>query len=64
MYNSNNQMLVVHRELEGKPDMEFGMHKSGLHYFDPRNSEFIFVNTVSKNKAGFTKRQIKEVEVA
>jgi hypothetical protein len=40
------------------------MHKSGLHYFDPRDSEFIFVNTVSKNKAGFTKRQIKEVEVA
>jgi hypothetical protein len=40
------------------------MHKSGLHYFDPRDSEFIFVNTVSENKAGFTKRQIKEAEVA
>jgi hypothetical protein len=37
----------------------------GLHYFDPRDSEFIFVNTVSENtKAGFTKRQIKEAEVA
>ncbi len=44
--------------------MEFWMHKSGLHYFDPRDREFIFVNTVSKNKASFTKRQIKEVEVA
>jgi hypothetical protein len=40
------------------------MHKSGLHYFDPSDSEFIFVNTVSKNKAGFMKRQIKEAEVA
>jgi hypothetical protein len=40
----------------GKPDMEFRMHKSRLHYFDPRDSEFIFVNTVSENKAGFTKR--------
>jgi hypothetical protein len=56
-------MFVVHREPEGKPDMEFQMHKSGLHYFDPRDSKFIFVNTVSKNKAGFTKRQIKEAEV-
>jgi hypothetical protein len=63
-YDSNDQMFVVHREPEGKPDMEFRMHKSELHYFDPRNSEFIFVNTVSENKAGFTKRQIKEAEVA
>jgi hypothetical protein len=62
-YNSNNQMFVVHRELEGKPDMEFQMQKSRLHYFDPRDSELTFVNTVSKNKAGFTKRQIKEAEV-
>jgi hypothetical protein len=63
-YDSNDQMFVVHREPEGKPDMEFWMHKSGLHYFDPRDSEFIFVNTVSKNKAEFVKRQIKEAEVA
>jgi hypothetical protein len=57
-------MFVVHCELEGKPDMEFWMHESRLHYFDPSDSEFIFVNTVSKNKAGFTKRQINEAEVA
>jgi hypothetical protein len=57
-------MFVVHCEPEGKLDMEFQMHKSRLHYFDPRGSEFIFVNTVSKNKACFMKRQIKEVEVA
>jgi hypothetical protein len=63
-YDSNDQMFVVHREPEGKPDMEFLMHKSRLHYFDPRDSEFIVVNTVSENKAGFTKRQIKESEVA
>jgi hypothetical protein len=56
-------MFVVHRDPEGKLDMEFWMHMSGLHYFDPKDSEFTFVNTVSKNKAGFTKRHIKEVEV-
>jgi hypothetical protein len=36
-YDSNDQMFVVHREPDGKPDMEFRMHKSGLHYFDPRD---------------------------
>jgi hypothetical protein len=40
------------------------MHKSGLHYFNPRDSEFTFVNTVSENKAGFTKRQMMDAEVA
>jgi hypothetical protein len=57
-------MFVVHCDSEDKPDVEFQMHKSRLHYFDPRDIELTFVNTVSKNKASFTKRQIKEAEVA
>jgi hypothetical protein len=44
--------------------LEFWIHKRGLHYFDQRDSEFTFVNTVSENKAGPTKRQIKDAEVA
>jgi hypothetical protein len=40
------------------------MHESGLHYFDPRDESFTFVSTVSENKEGFTKRQIKCVEEA
>ena len=40
------------------------MHESGLHYYDPRNDEFTFINTVSGNKEGFTQRQIKGAEVA
>jgi hypothetical protein len=40
--------------------MEFKMHKSGLHYYDPRKVHHMtFVNTVSENKTGFTKWQIK-----
>ena len=49
-------MLIVHRESEGKPNMQFRMHESGLRYFDPRDQEFIFFNTVSDNKEGFTAR--------
>jgi hypothetical protein len=55
-------MFVVHCDPEGKPDMEFWMHESRLHYFDPRDSEFTFINTVSENKTGFTKWQIKDAE--
>jgi hypothetical protein len=64
-YDSYNKMCVVHRESRGKPNMEFRMHKCGLHYYDPRNEKHLaFVNTVSENKEGFTKRQIKGVELA
>jgi hypothetical protein len=35
--------------------MEFKMHVSGLHFYDPRDNEFNFVHTVSWNKEGFTK---------
>jgi hypothetical protein len=62
-YDSNNQMFVVHREDQNKPNMEFKMHESGLHYFVPDNKDFIFVNTVSGNKEGFSQRQIKGAEL-
>ena len=59
-YDSYDDLgFVVHRESEGKPDMHFKMHESGLHYYDPR-----VVNTVAENKKGFTTRQIKGAEVA
>jgi hypothetical protein len=62
-------MFVVHRESANKPSiMEFHMHAtSGLHFYDPRNSNdknFIFVESVSGNKQGFTQRQIKGAEAA
>jgi hypothetical protein len=41
-YDSIDQMFVVHCEPEGKPDMEFRMHKSGLHYFDPRARQRVY----------------------
>ena len=57
-------MFVVHREHQNKPNMEFKMHESGLHYYDPSDEDFTFVETVSENKKGFTKRQIKGAETA
>jgi hypothetical protein len=59
-YDSDDLMFVVHRESESKPNKEFRMHESVLHYYHPRKEHHLtFVNTVSENKEGFTKRQIK-----
>jgi hypothetical protein len=64
-YESDDLMFVVHRELESKSNVEFRMHESGLHYYNPRKEQHLtFVNTVSENKTGFTKRQIKCAELA
>ena len=63
-YDSDDGTFVVHRERDGKPNIEFRKHESGLHYFDPRNEEFTFVNTVSGNMEGLSKRQIKGAEAA
>jgi hypothetical protein len=64
-YDSDDKMCVVHRESQGKPNMEFRMHKCGLNYYNPRKENHLdFVNTVSENKEGFTKRQIKGAELA
>jgi hypothetical protein len=41
------------------------MHEIGLHYYDPRKEQYLtFVNTVSENKTGFTKRLMKCAELA
>ena len=67
-YNSIGRMFVVHREPEGKANMQFKMHSCRLHYFDPQDSSFIFVNTVQEtvqeNKEDYTKQQIKGAKQA
>jgi hypothetical protein len=46
-YDSDYKTFVVHRESVGKKDMEFRMHKNGIHYYDPRNEESDFITPVS-----------------
>jgi hypothetical protein len=40
-YDSDDLMFAVHRESESKPNMEFKMHKIGLHYYDPRKEHHL-----------------------
>ena len=61
--DNEDKMFIVHIEAEGKPNMEFRMHKSGLHYYDPHNKYFAFINTISGNKEGYTQRNVKGAEV-
>ena len=63
-YDSNDHVFIIHRESEGKTNMEFKMHSSGLHYYDPCNTAVVMVSTGKGNKEGFTKRQIKGAEQA
>jgi hypothetical protein len=64
-YDSDDLMFAVHPESESKPNMELKMHKRGLYNYHPRKEHHLtFVNTVSENKTGFTKRQIKCAEIA
>ena len=57
-------MLIFLQESKGKKKMQFQIHKSGLHYVDTRDKYFTIVNTVSKNKEGFTARNIKGEKAA
>ena len=63
-YDSEDKMFIVHQEADGKPNMEFRIYTSGLHYYDPYNKHFAFINNVSRNKEGYTQIQIKGAEVA
>ena len=62
-YDSEDKMFIVHQEAEDKPNMEFRMHKNGLHYYYRRNKHFAFINIVSGNKERYTQRQFKGAEV-
>ena len=51
----NDQMFIVHRERVDLPKMEFLMHDSGLHYYEPPKKDLLTLNTVSRNNEGFSK---------
>jgi hypothetical protein len=62
LYDSDDKQFNVHQKEHNKPDMKFKMHSSSLHYYDPTNKDFNFINTVKENKAAFTKRQIANAD--
>ena len=60
-YVSLDQMFIVHVKENNKPNMNFIMHESDLHYYDPAEDS-IFINMVIDNKKHYSKRNIKVEE--
>ena len=61
-YNSLDEMFIVHIEEHGKHNVKLRMHESGLHYYDPEDEEFLFLNTVADNKESYIKQHIKDCD--
>ena len=57
-----DKAFVVHRGQHGFSDMVFRMHSSGLHFYDPSEEAYTFIETVENNKLSFTKRQLAGAE--
>jgi hypothetical protein len=57
MYNSLEETFLVHREAIGLPNLLFKEHGNGLHFFDPRQVDFVFVKMVESNMRLYSKRQ-------
>jgi hypothetical protein len=64
MYNSVEESFVVHREVVGLLNLSFKEHSNGLHFFDPRQADFAFMETVESNMQLFSKRQVARADKA
>jgi hypothetical protein len=64
--SEEDSSFVVHRqEVNGKPNMVFQQHPSGLHYYDPgATSNFTFLTAVDGNRANLSQPQIQGAERA
>ena len=49
-YNSIDKISVVHREDQEKTNIEFKMHESVLHCYNPTYKAVVLINNVSGNK--------------
>ncbi len=63
-YNSSEETFLVHREAAGLPNLLFKDHGNGLHFFDPRQVDFAFIQTVESNMRLYSKRQVARADKA
>ena len=65
--DSNDETFVMNRKESGLPNMKFQMHASGIHAYQPNESnksKITFINTVSENTKAFNKRETKRETMA
>ncbi len=63
-YDSSEESFLVHCKAAGLPNLLFKEHANGLHFFDPRQVDFAFVETVESNMQLFSKRQVARADKA
>ncbi len=56
MYDSLEESFLVHCKATGLPNLLFKEHVNGLHFFDPRQADFAFIETVESNMQLFSKQ--------
>jgi hypothetical protein len=60
----SEETFLVHHEATGLPNLLFMEHGNGLHFFDPRQADFAFVDTVESNMQLYSKRQVAHADKA
>ncbi len=63
-YNSLAETFLMHCKVAGLPNLLFKEHANGLHFFDLRQADFAFVETVESNMQLFSKRQVARTDKA
>jgi hypothetical protein len=58
MYDSSEETFLVHCKAAGLPNLLLKEHTNGLHFFDPRQANFAFIETVELNMQLFSKWQV------
>jgi hypothetical protein len=61
-YDSVEESFLVHQEAAGLPNLLFKEHANGLHFFDPKQADFAFVETVESNMQLFSKQQVARAD--
>ncbi len=63
-YNSLEETFLVHCKAAGLPNLLFKEHANGLHFFNPRQADFVFVEMVESNMQLFLKQQVVHADKA
>jgi hypothetical protein len=63
-YDSSEETFLVHHEAAGLPNLLFKEHANGLHFFNPRQVDFAFIEMVESNMLLFSKQQVVRTDKA
>jgi hypothetical protein len=63
-YDSLQETFLMHPESMGLPNLLFKEHGNGLHFFDPRQVDFAFGETVESSMRLYSKWQVAHADKA